>query len=95
MPSLETVILKIKVSVCVSPSILTASALPELWPATFSGVSVTGVKTRRFGRSGEVKMSVVLVPGGGGYVRSAAAGFSRREAEVPSTSASSAQASGR
>ena len=95
VPSPETVTLKIKVSVCVSPSILTASVLPELWPVTSSGVSVTGVKAQRFGRSGEVKMSVVLVPGGGGYVRSAAAGFSRWEAEVPSTLPSSAQTSGR
>ncbi|KAG5389196.1 hypothetical protein IGI04_030737, partial [Brassica rapa subsp. trilocularis] len=38
---------------------------------------------------------LVSFPGGGGYDSSAAAGFSRREAEVPLTSPSSAQAFGR
>ena len=47
MPSPETIVLKLKVSACVSSSVPTASALPELWPAITGGVPVPGVKTRR------------------------------------------------
>ena len=47
MPSPETIVLKLKVSACVSSSIPTASALSELWPTITCGVPVRGVKMRR------------------------------------------------